>query len=153
MYFNNQDKIWMQAAIEQACNSNTFNEVPVGAVVVRNSELIGKGGNSPITSQDPTAHAEINALRDASRSIGNYRLPGAVMYVTLEPCAMCMGAIIHARLDRVVFGARDPKSGAAVSKYQIGTDGLLNHSVSIQGGLLETACAQLLKDFFRKKRQ
>ena len=128
-------------------------EVPVGALLVQEGVIIAEGKNSPIETHDPTAHAEINALRSAGLTLENYRLPGTTLYVTLEPCVMCMGAIIHARIQRLVFGAYDPKTGAALSCYNIGSDNILNHHLEITGGICEQECASLLKNFFRKKRQ
>ncbi len=123
----------------------------MGAVLVKNNELIGAAGNSPISANDPTAHAEINAIREAAARLRNYRLSGT-LYVTLEPCLMCMGAIIHSRIERLVFGTRDPKTGAAESLYRIGTDSKLNHALIVEGGLHEAECSQLLKTFFKKRR-
>ncbi len=128
-------------------------EVPVGALLVQAEVIIAEGTNSPIATNDPTAHAEINALRIGGLHVKNYRLPGTTLYVTLEPCIMCMGAIIHARVQRLVFGAYDPKTGAALSCYNIGSDNILNHQLEITGGICEQECATLLKDFFRMKRQ
>ncbi len=147
-----QDQAWMRAALKEACNSSTFNEVPVGAVITDGNILLASEGNRPISTSDPTSHAEINAIRAASQHLDNYRLPGTTIYVTLEPCIMCMGAIIHSRIKRLVFGAYDPKTGAAISQYQIGTDGQLNHKLIVQGGLLEEECSALLKSFFRGRR-
>ncbi len=152
MFYTDKDIGWMRIALNEACNSSTFNEVPVGAVITDGSKLIATAGNSPISTNDPTSHAEINAIRLAAGKLENYRLTGTTIYVTLEPCIMCMGAIIHSRIERLVFGAFDPKTGAAVSKYQIGGDGLLNHNLVVQGGLLEEECGDLLKTFFRKRR-
>jgi tRNA(adenine34) deaminase len=152
MFYSDEDCRWMRMALNEASNSSTFNEVPVGAVITHGSKLLGVAGNSPIATNDPTSHAEINAIRITAQKLDNYRLTGTTIYVTLEPCIMCMGAIIHSRIERLVFGAFDPKTGAAVSKYQIGTDGLLNHNLIVQGGLLEEECGNLLKTFFRKRR-
>ena len=152
MVFSNEDRVWMEAALNEACNSSTFSEVPVGAVITDGCTLLAAAGNRPVSTNDPTSHAEINALRIAAQNQGNYRLTGATLYVTLEPCIMCMGAIIHSRIKRLVFGAADPKSGAAVSRYQIGSDGLLNHSLIVEGGLLEQECGAVLKSFFRNRR-
>ena len=142
----------MLQALDEASKTGNFGEVPVGAVITHADTLVAAAGNSPITANDPTAHAEINVIREAARSTGNYRLPGTTLYVTLEPCLMCMGAIIHARIERLVFGAPDPKTGAAVSQYKIGTDGLLNHTLRVEGGLLADQCGDLLRRFFRSKR-
>ncbi len=152
MFFSNEDRFWMEAALNEACNSSTFGEVPVGAVITYGGTLLAASGNRPVSTNDPTSHAEINAIRIAAQNLGNYRLTGATLYVTLEPCIMCMGAIIHSRIERLVFGAADPKTGAAVSRYRIGSDGLLNHSLIVEGGLLEQECGAVLKSFFRNRR-
>ncbi len=128
-------------------------EIPVGAILTQNSIIIAKGSNSPIANNDPTAHAEMNALRNGGQYIKNYRFPGTTLYVTLEPCIMCMGAIIHARVQRLVFGAYDPKTGAAVSCYQIGSDNILNHQLEITGGICKEECSSLITNFFRQKRK
>jgi tRNA(adenine34) deaminase len=143
----------MLRALDEANKTANFGEVPVGAVITKDDILVAAAGNTPISAHDPTAHAEISAIRNAARINGNYRLPGTTLYVTLEPCLMCMGAIIHARIDRLVFGAPDPKTGAAVSQYTIGTDGLLNHTLTVEGGLLADQCGEVLKNFFRSKRR
>jgi tRNA(adenine34) deaminase len=142
----------MQAALEEACKSAKIGEVPVGAVLTKGDQLISAAGNSPISSLDPTSHAEIKVLREAAARLNNYRVIGTTLYVTLEPCLMCMGAMIHARVERLVFGAFDPKTGAACSRYEIGSDGRLNHDLIIEGGLLAEECGELLKEFFRQKR-
>jgi len=143
----------MERAIALAHRAEEQGEVPVGAIVVRNDEMIGEGWNSPISGHDPSAHAEIEALRDAGQRAGNYRLPDATLYVTLEPCVMCAGAIIHARIKRLVFGAYDPKSGAAGSVFDLlPSDGRFNHRVTAEGGVLKQACAEQLKAFFKKRR-
>ena len=142
----------MRQALALAGRAAAAGEVPVGAVLVRDRAVIGEGWNCPIGTHDPSAHAEIRALRDAGQRVQNYRLPGTTLYVTLEPCIMCMGAILHARIQRLVFGALDPKTGAAQSRYTIGVDGLLNHRLEIAGGVLETECSQILKDFFQERR-
>ena len=147
------DITFMQQALILARSAAEHEEVPVGALVVKDEKIIGSGANSPISTHDPTGHAEIVALRKAATALENYRLPATTLYVTLEPCIMCMGAIIHARVDRIVFGAHDPKTGAAGSCYSIGNDGLLNHQLEISGGVCETECAALLKDFFRARRR
>jgi len=142
----------MEHALQQAENAAKIGEVPVGAVVTDGHSMLAAAANAPISSIDPTAHAEITAIRAAAQAIGNYRLVGATLYVTLEPCLMCMGAIIHCRIARLVFGAFDPKTGAAVSCYQVGSDGLLNHDLQVEGGLLEDRCGDLLREFFRQRR-
>ena len=152
MSFSRDDFNWMEEALRLAADAAAEGEVPVGAVLVRDGTMLGSGCNNPISINDPTAHAEINALRQAAEKVTNYRL-GGTLYVTLEPCLMCMGAIIHSRIERLVFGARDPKTGAAESIYQIGADRRLNHTLNIQGGLLEERCSRLLKDFFKERRQ
>ncbi len=146
------DARWMRLALELAGQAAADGEVPVGAVLTSGSELLASAGNSPIRLSDPTAHAEILALRAASSRAGNYRLTGTTLYVTLEPCIMCMGAILHARVERLVFGALDPKTGAVISRYRIGSDGLLNHQIVITAGVLAEECAALLRDFFRVRR-
>jgi tRNA(adenine34) deaminase len=142
----------MEQALELARAAAARGEVPVGAIVVRDGVVIGRGGNAPIAASDPTAHAEIAALRDAGAALGNYRLPGCEIYVTLEPCAMCAGAIMHARLSRLVFGARDPKTGACGSVVDLFGNPRLNHHTSVTGGVAEAACAGLLKEFFAARR-
>lgn len=146
------DEQWMRVALEQARVAADLGEVPVGAVLTAGGELIATAGNGPIGLCDPTAHAEILVLRRAAGRIGNYRLTGTTLYVTLEPCLMCMGAMIHARVDRLVFGAFDPKTGAALSRYRIGSDDQLNHRLAITAGILEDECSALLRDFFRRRR-
>lgn len=146
------DQYWMAKALSYAIKAAELGEVPVGAVLVKDHTLIAGAGNSPISSQDPTAHAEIITLRQAALTLGNYRLPSTTLYVTLEPCVMCMGAIIHARVARLVFGATDPKSGAVQSIYSIGSDARLNHNVEIDRGVLESYCRDVLKDFFKSRR-
>jgi tRNA(adenine34) deaminase len=143
----------MGCALGLAKQAAEQGEVPVGAVLVLNGAAVGEGWNRPIAEHDPTAHAEIVALRAAARNLGNYRLPGATLYVTLEPCVMCAGAVIHARVERIVFGAYDPKSGAAGSVFEIlGTD-RLNHYVEVQGGVLADECSRLLRLFFEDRRR
>ncbi len=142
----------MTAALAQARLAGAAGEVPVGAVVVKNGQIIATGRNSPIAAHDPTAHAEINALREAARVLGNYRLDGCELFVTLEPCAMCAGAMLHARLQRVVFGAADPKTGAAGSVIDVLSHPQLNHQTAVQGGLLAAQCGELLQDFFQTRR-
>lgn len=151
MAFDNQDKSWMELALVQAVQAAAEHEVPVGAVFVKDNAVVSRAGNNPIGACDPTAHAEIIVIREASQKLVNYRL-GGTLYVTLEPCLMCMGAIIHSRIERLVFGAYDQKTGAAISTYHIGTDKKLNHSLVVEGGLLEGPCSMLLKKFFRQRR-
>lgn len=152
--FTEKDEYFMQHALYLAGQAETAGEVPVGAVLVKDSEIVGEGWNRPIGDQDPTAHAEISALRAAARRLRNYRLPGTTLYVTLEPCPMCAGAIVHARVARVVFGATDPKSGAAGSVFDLlPTDQRFNHAVAVQGGLLGAECAERLRTFFRARRK
>jgi len=152
MIDNERDSHWMQHALHLAEQAAQQDEVPVGAVVVLDEEAVGEGWNQPISSCDPTAHAEIIALRDAAQRIGNYRLTGATLYVTLEPCLMCAGAMIHARIGRLVFGASDPKRGAVNSTtHAFETQGL-NHRVTFTGGVMASACAGRLHDFFRARR-
>ncbi|RMG34824.1 MAG: tRNA adenosine(34) deaminase TadA [Gammaproteobacteria bacterium] len=148
------DRRWMQRALELAQRAWEDGEVPVGAVLVRHGEVIGEGWNRPIGANDPTAHAEIQALRVAGRIMGNYRLPGTTLYVTLEPCPMCAGAIVHARVERVVFGATDPRTGAAGSVFDLlPSDRRFNHRTACEGGLLADEAARLLRDFFRERRK
>lgn len=147
------DVFWMQHALELAKRAESEGEVPVGAVVVHDEQVIGEGWNRPISDNDPTAHAEIMALRSAAKNINNYRLLDTTLYVTLEPCIMCTGAIIHSRVKRVVYGAQDPKAGAAESAFTIlGTD-CLNHRVNVEQGILAPECGHILTDFFRNKRK
>lgn len=146
------DETFMQAALEQARLAGACGEVPVGAVVVCEGEIVGRGFNQPIRGNDPTAHAEVMALRDAGARLGNYRLPGCTLYVTLEPCAMCSGAIMHARLARVVYGARDPKTGVAGSVIDLYAEKRLNHHAEIVGGVLAEECGALLSSFFAARR-
>lgn len=143
----------MGVALDLAREAATLGEVPVGAVVVKDGEVVGRGCNQPIGRHDPTAHAEVMALRDAAARLGNYRLPGCELYVTLEPCAMCIGAIFHARIDRVVFGARDPKTGAAGSVIDLFAEERLNHHAEIVGGVRAGECGTVLSDFFAARRQ
>jgi tRNA(adenine34) deaminase len=146
------DAIFMRQALSQAQNAWTLGEVPVGALVVKDGQVIATGFNQPIGSHDPTAHAEIMALRAAAEILGNYRLPGCELYVTLEPCVMCAGAMMHARLSRVVFGAADPKTGACGSVLNLFAQEQLNHHTQVQGGVLAQECSALLKSFFVARR-
>lgn len=146
------DAYFMRLALAQASHAQALGEIPVGAVVVQDNKVIATGFNQPIGLHDPTAHAEVMALRAAAAVLGNYRLPGCTLYVTLEPCIMCSGAIMHARLDRIVFGARDPKTGVAGSVMDIFANRQINHHARAEGGVLEQECSQLLKDFFAMRR-
>ena len=143
----------MRLALAQAGEAQSLGEVPVGAVVVRNGQVIAQGRNTPLASHDPTAHAEIAALRAAAQSLGNYRLDDCELYVTLEPCAMCSGAMLHARLKRVVYGAADPKTGAAGSVVDLFSDRRLNHQTAVQGGVLAAECGARLSEFFKTRRE
>lgn len=146
------DERFMAEALRLAREGGAIDEVPVGAIVVKDGEIIGRGFNAPISRQDPTAHAEIAALREAARFLGNYRLPGCELYVTLEPCVMCAGAIIHARIARVIFGARDPKTGACGSVVNLFDEARLNYHAAVTGGVLAAECGALLSGFFAAKR-
>jgi tRNA(adenine34) deaminase len=147
------DAHWMCRALALAEYAGAAGEVPVGAVLVSEGEVVGEGWNRPIAEHDPSAHAEILALRDAGRRVGNYRLPGTTLYVTLEPCVMCAGAAIHARVGRIVYGAPDPKGGACGSVFAlIPADPRFNHTVECSGELMAEQCGQLLRDFFRERR-
>ncbi|MDD1612314.1 MAG: tRNA adenosine(34) deaminase TadA [Methylococcaceae bacterium] len=147
------DAAWMRHAFRLAERAERLGEVPIGAVVVIDDRCIAEGWNRPIGMNDPTAHAEIIALREAGRAVGNYRLIDATLYVTLEPCVMCMGAISHARIKRLVFGAFDPKRGAVCHALSLADASFLNHRVAWQGGVLEAECSALLKDFFKVRRR
>ena len=142
----------MRAALEQALEAGRRGEVPVGAVVVVDGEIVGAGFNQPIGGQDPTAHAEIVAMREAAKRLGNYRLTGATLYVTIEPCQMCVGAMIHARVERVVYGTREPKAGAIESAMRAHEHPALNHRLTATGGVLEEECRQVIQGFFQEKR-
>jgi len=142
----------MGLALEQARQAARAGEVPIGAVVVLADRVIGRGHNRPIAARDPTAHAEIAAMRQAARAIGNYRLPGATLYATIEPCAMCCGAALQARIARLVYGAADTKAGAARSLYRLLEDSRLNHEVAVAAGVRTDECAALLKEFFKARR-
>ena len=146
------DAQWMQLALAEARAAAEAGEVPVGAVVVKNGVLLASGRNAPVALHDPSAHAEVNVMRAAAARLGNYRLDGCELFVTLEPCAMCAGAMLHARLARVVFGAADPKTGAAGSVIDLFAEPQLNHHTKVQGGVLGEACTAVLQDFFRRRR-
>ena len=153
MSIETTDQMFMQSALQQAQNAQLVGEVPVGAVVVRDGRIIGTGFNQPIGSHDPTSHAEIIALRQAAQGSGNYRLPDCDLYVTLEPCAMCVGAMLHARLRRVVFGAFDRKTGAAGSVLNLFAEGALNHHTEAIGGVMSAESVAILRSFFEERRQ
>ncbi|MBI4809138.1 MAG: tRNA adenosine(34) deaminase TadA [Nitrosomonadales bacterium] len=146
------DILYMREALRLAEQAARAGEVPVGAVVVKDGQIIGRGSNAPISKHDPTAHAEIAAMRDAAQYLGNYRLVDCELFVTLEPCVMCVGAMFHARIARVVFGARDPKTGAAGSVLDLFDEARLNHHADIEGGLLADECGKVLSDFFALRR-
>ena len=146
------DYDFMKTALEEAESGYRRGEVPVGAVLVREGNILARAHNFPIANHDPSAHAEMIVLRKASEIMGNYRLAGTELYVTIEPCIMCAGAIIHARVERVIFGARDPKCGAVVSLYNILDDKRLNHQVKVTEGVLKEECGEIISRFFREKR-
>lgn len=147
-----RDETFIRMALEEASMAFDEGEVPVGAVIALGEDVLGKAHNQPVSMNDPSAHAEILAIRRAAEKIGNYRLSGTSLYVTLEPCVMCAGAIIQARIERVVFGTLDPKTGGIVSLYHILSDERLNHTVTVRGGVQKEACAEILSRFFRQKR-
>ena len=146
------DEAWMALAIEQAKLAEKIEEVPVGAVLVQDNQLIASAHNQPISNNDPTAHAEIQLLRAAGKQLNNYRFPDTTLYVTLEPCTMCLGAMIHARVSRIVFGAYDQKTGVCGSCQDLSTSKCFNHSIETEGGILADECKQLLQQFFKKRR-
>jgi tRNA(adenine34) deaminase len=150
--FNEADNFWMQRAIQHAEASAKNAEVPVGAVLILNNEIIGESGNCPISTCDPSAHAEILAIRAGAKKMNNYRLIQTTLYVTLEPCMMCVGALVHARVKRVVFGAYDLKSGAVISVFKMAEEVKFNHKVKYEGGLLADKCGQVLTNFFQARR-
>lgn len=147
------DNDFMQIALDLAQQAAAAGEVPVGAIVVKDGEIIGRGSNAPITTHDPTAHAEIRAMRDAAQRLGNYRLVDCTLYVTLEPCAMCAGAMQHARIAKLVYGANDPKTGACGSVVDLMAEPKLNHHTKITGGVLAQECGALLSAFFSARRK
>ncbi len=147
------DEHYMRLALDEAAAALRSAEVPVGAVLVRDGLVLARGHNGPITQRDPTAHAEIVALRAAARAIGNYRLPGTVLYVTIEPCVMCMGALVHARVARLVYGAPDPRVGAAGSVFDLAHEDRLNHRIEVTGGVLATECRAVIQEFFQNRRE
>ncbi|HEY7354522.1 MAG TPA: tRNA adenosine(34) deaminase TadA [Terriglobales bacterium] len=146
------DEVWMQEALRSARRALEIGEVPVGAVVVREDEIIGRGFNRNLTESDPTAHAEVVALREAGRALGNHRLGDCDLFVTIEPCAMCAGAIVHARIRRLIYGADDPKAGAVHSIMQVLNHPALNHKMDVRAGVLAGKCAELLREFFHARR-
>jgi tRNA(adenine34) deaminase len=152
--YSEMDIKLMAIALAAAREAEVAQEVPVGAVLVdTEGRVVATAGNRTVSGHDPTGHAEIRVMRAAAAKLGNYRLPGTTLYVTLEPCTMCAAAMVHARIRRLVFGAVDPKAGAVVSKYRLGNDGMLNHSFLVTGGVLADECGQLLRNFFRKRRK
>jgi len=148
-----EDETFMLEAIAQAKLADAKNEVPVGAVVVLDGEIIGRGFNQPISSHDPTAHAEIIALKDAAQKIGNYRLVNADLYVTIEPCTMCAGAMVHGRIRRLIYGATEPKAGVAHSQQNIFQSPYFNHDIEVVGGVLAQACSDVMQAFFQRRRE
>jgi len=148
-----QDQLFMREALMLAAEGAALGEVPVGAVLVHKGEIVGRGFNCPISRRDPSAHAEMVAIRAAAATLDNYRLPGSTLYVTLEPCSMCAGLIVHARIARVVYGATEPKAGMAVSRGQFFSQDFLNHRVLVEGGLLAEECGAVLSEFFKTRRQ
>lgn len=147
------DEFFMQQALALAAEGARAGEVPVGAVVVQHGEVVGQGFNCPISRHDPSAHAEMVAIRDAAQTVANYRLPGSTLYVTLEPCSMCAGLIVHSRIQRMVYGATEPKAGVVVSRGQFFAQEFLNHRVLVEGGVLAQECGEVLREFFRLRRQ
>ncbi len=147
-----QDQHFMREALALAAEGANLGEVPVGALLVQNGEIIGRGFNCPISRHDPSAHAEMVAIRAAAQSLENYRLPGSTLYVTLEPCSMCAGLIVHARINRVVFGATEPKAGVVQSRGQFFIQDFLNHRVLVEGGVLAQECSTMLSEFFKARR-
>ena len=149
----NEDEKWMQVAISEANLAKSKDEIPVGAVLIQNSELIAQAHNQPISHNDPTAHAEIKVLRIAAKQQSNYRLVGSTIYVTLEPCAMCLGAMMHARIKRIVFGASDPKTGVCGSCANLTSEAFFNHKIAVLGGILEKESKEILQSFFKLRRK
>lgn len=148
-----EDRRWMRYALDLASQAQALGEVPVGAVIVQDGKVLGEGFNQPISGQDPTAHAEIVAIRQAAQQIENYRLVGATLYVTLEPCTMCVGAMVHGRIERLVYGTEEPKAGAVKSATELLNAPWFNHQVDVSGGVLAEECGQQLSDFFRQRRE
>ena len=149
----NKDEKWMKIAISEANLAINDGEIPVGAVLIQNDKLIAKAHNQPILNHDPTAHAEVEVLRKAGKKLRNYRLSGSTLYVTLEPCSMCLGAIMHARIERIVFGASDPKTGVCGSKADLTSETFFNHKVQVVGGILEEENKEILQSFFKSRRK
>jgi tRNA(adenine34) deaminase len=147
------DEYWMQLALEQAQLAAQAGEVPVGAVLVKDEQIIATGFNQPISGCDPTAHAEIVALRSAAQQLQNYRLPDTTLYVTIEPCAMCAGALVHSRVKRLVYGAVEPRAGAIISSQQLLAGPQFNHRIEVEGGVLAEQCGEIMQTFFREKRR
>jgi len=147
------DELWMEEALREAHHALAMGEVPVGAIVVRDGRIVGRGWNRPVAANDPTAHAEVLAIREAGQDIGNYRLLDCDLYVTVEPCAMCAGAITHARIRRLIYGAEDAKAGAVHSMLQVLNHPKLNHKVEVSSGVLAARCMDLVQTFFREKRK
>ena len=148
-----KDEQWMQIAIEEAKLAMKENEIPIGSILVKNEKIIAQAHNQPIRNNDPTAHAEIQVLRAAGKIQKNYRLIDTTMYVTLEPCAMCLGAMMHARIKRMVYGTSDPKTGVCGSRVDLTTESFFNHEIEITGGVLEKECTELLQSFFKSRRK
>jgi len=146
------DELYMRLALDEARTARCFGEVPVGAVLVRDGVVLARGHNGPISQSDPTAHAEIVVVRAAARALDNYRLPGTVLYVTIEPCAMCVGALVHSRIARLVYGAADARVGAAGSVFDLARDRRLNHRLEVTGGVLEAECRGIIQEFFQNRR-
>jgi tRNA(adenine34) deaminase len=145
-------ELWMREALSEALKAGAEEEVPVGAVLLLNEKIIGRGHNGSIRLNDPTAHAEILALRQGAHNTANYRIPGSVLIVTVEPCVMCVGAMIHARVDELIYGAADPKAGAVKSRYQLAEANQLNHKIRVASGILEEECGSILRSFFASRR-
>ena len=146
------DEYYMRLALDEARRALSSDEVPVGAVLVRDGQVLASGHNGPVVQSDPTAHAEIVVMRAGARTIGNYRLSGTVLYVTIEPCVMCMGALIHARVERLVYGAADPRVGAAGTVFDLARDSRLNHMLEVTSGVLEAECRSIIQEFFKNRR-
>lgn len=146
------DREWMSKALALAEQAGMAGEVPVGAILVKEGQIVAEGWNQPISGCDPTAHAEVIALRDAATKLGNYRLPGTTLYVTIEPCTMCVGALLHARVSRLVYGAAEPRAGAIVSQLRLTESAHFNHKIEVVGGILADQCSELMRNFFRQRR-